>query len=69
MLPHADSEYSDQTGQMPRLIRVFAGRTGQFVSFVMRRLICLKIMFAALTSFTQDLALTGTCLVTLEICI
>ena len=24
---HADSEDSDQTGQMPRLIRVFAGRT------------------------------------------
>ena len=24
---HADSEYSDQTGRMPRLIWVFAGRT------------------------------------------
>ena len=24
---HADSEDSDQTGRMPRLIRVFAGRT------------------------------------------
>ena len=32
---HADSEDSDQTGRMPRLIRVFAGRTGHFVSFVM----------------------------------
>ena len=27
MFLHADSEESDQTGQMPRLIRVFAGRT------------------------------------------
>ena len=46
---HADSEDwsdagdgkdSDQTGQMPRrLIWVFAGRTGHFVGFVVRRLI------------------------------
>ena len=35
---HADSEDSDQTGQMPRLIRVFAGCTWHFVGFVMRRL-------------------------------
>ena len=34
-----DSEDSDQTGQMPRLIRVFAGRTCPSVGFVMRRLI------------------------------
>ena len=27
---HADSEDFDQTGQAPRLIRVFAGCTGQF---------------------------------------
>ena len=33
-----DSEDSDQTGQMPRLIRVLAGCTGHFVGFVMRRL-------------------------------
>ena len=32
----ADSEDSDQTGRMPRLIRVFAGRTNHFVGFVMR---------------------------------
>ena len=38
-LLHADSEYSDQTGRMPRLIWIFAGRTGHFVGFVMRRLI------------------------------
>ena len=36
---HADGEDSDQTGQVPRLIRVFAGRTCHFVGFVMRRLI------------------------------
>ena len=36
---HADKEDSDQTGRMPRLIWVFAGRTCQFVGFVMRRLI------------------------------
>ena len=38
---HADSEDSDQTGRMPRLIWVFAGRICHFVGFVMRRLICL----------------------------
>ena len=38
---HADSEDSDQTGRMPRLILVFAGRTCDFVGFVMRRLMCL----------------------------
>ena len=36
---HVDSEDSDQTGQMPRLIWIFAGRTCHFVGFVMRRLI------------------------------
>ena len=35
----AHSEDSDQTGQMPRLIRVFAGHTSHFVVFVMQRLI------------------------------
>ena len=34
---HADSEDSDQTGRMPRLIWVFAGRTCHFVGFVMSR--------------------------------
>ena len=38
----AHSKDSDQTGRMPRLIWVFAGRR-HFVSFVMRRLICDKI--------------------------
>ena len=32
---------TDQTGQMPRLIWVFAMRTGHFVGFVMLQLICL----------------------------
>ena len=36
---HVDSEDSDQTGQMPRLISAFAKRTCHFVGFVMRRLI------------------------------
>ena len=36
---HADSENPDQTGRMPRLIRIFAGRTCHFVGFVMRRII------------------------------
>ena len=36
---YADSEDSDQTGQMPRLIWDFAGRTCHFVGFVMRWLI------------------------------
>ena len=35
---HADSEDSDQTGRMSRLIRVFAGRTCHFVGFVMKQL-------------------------------
>ena len=34
------SEVSDQTGRMPRLIWVFAGRTCHFVGFVMRRSYC-----------------------------
>ena len=36
LVPNADSEDSDQTGQMHRLIWVFAGRKGHFVGFVMR---------------------------------
>ena len=35
---HAKSEDSDQTGWMPKLIWVIAGRTGYFVGFVTRRL-------------------------------
>ena len=36
---HADSEDSDQTGRMPRLIWVFAGRTGHIAGIVMLWLI------------------------------
>ena len=37
----AHSEDSDQIWRMPRLVWVFAGRTGHFVGFVMRQLIYL----------------------------
>ena len=43
MFLHVDSQDSDQTGRMPRLIRVFAGRKGHYVGFVMRRLILLQV--------------------------
>ena len=50
---HADSEDSDQTGRMPRLIWVFAGRTCHFVGFVMRRLIlCLEIIYSSNLTFS-----------------
>ena len=38
MLLHADGEACDQTGQMPRLIGVFAGCTCHLVGIVMLRL-------------------------------
>ena len=41
-LLHADSEASDQTGRMPSLICIFAGRTCHFVGFVMLQLICIS---------------------------
>ena len=41
---HADSEDADQTGRMPRLIWVFAGRTCHFVGFVTRRLIIMMFI-------------------------
>ena len=44
MVLHAYSEDSDQTGRMPRLIWVFAGRTCHFVGFVMRLLKCVIIL-------------------------
>ena len=47
MFLHADSEDSDQTGRMPRLIRVFARRKCHFVGFVMR---CLKLDFTTGTN-------------------
>ena len=36
---HTNTKDFDQTGRMPKLIWVFAGRTCHFVGFVMRRLI------------------------------
>ena len=46
---------TDQTGRMPRLIRVFAGRTCQFVGFVMRRLNYVSCMLVTrvMTLFSQ----------------
>ena len=38
------SEDSDQTGRMPRLSRVFAGRTSHFVGFDTLQLISVKIV-------------------------
>ena len=45
MFLHADSEDSDQTGWMPRLIWVFAGLKGNFVGFVMRQLRCKALAY------------------------
>ena len=46
---------TDQTGRMPRMISVFAGRTGHFVDFIMLWLIYLF----ELTHETRDLASCG----------
>ena len=57
--PLSDSEDSVQAGRMPRLIWVFAGRTGHFVGFVMRRLKwtflkCINLfMFGCYRNFTR----------------
>ena len=50
---NADSEDSDQAGQMPRLILVFAGRTCHFVGFVTMRLIFALVSSTA--NFSEDL--------------
>ena len=47
----------DQTGRMPRLIWVFAGRTDQFVVFVTRRLI--SIITVAITFFREIVLIKG----------
>ena len=50
----AHSEDSDQTGQMPRLIWVFAGRTDYFVGFVMERLsYLLKSIYSVTSHLTR----------------
>ena len=51
-LLHADSEDSDQTGRMPSLIWVVAGRTGHFVGFVMLWLFL--IFWNSLTVFEEE---------------
>ena len=50
---HTDSENSDQTGRMPRLIWIFAGRTYHFVGFVMRRLIWLLRILSQFTRVSK----------------
>ena len=55
---HADSEDSDQTGRMPRMIWVFAGRTCHFVGFVMRRL---KVAFYHCFSIDNDVNISSPC--------
>ena len=57
MFLHAVSENSDQTGRMPRLSRVFAGRTDQFVGFVMRRLTLYSVSFLVVLPSTVTAAL------------
>ena len=51
---HTDSEGSDQTGQMPRLIWVFAGRTGHYVGFVMRRISCFVLLIYLCTLLLHE---------------
>ena len=61
MFLHADSEDSDQTGRMSRLICVFAERNGHFVGFVMRRLMyTLQLCsLASRASLTADPGVAG----------
>ena len=61
MFLHADSEDSDQTGRMSRLICVFAERNGHFVGFVMRRLMyTLRLCsLASRASLTADPGVAG----------
>ena len=61
MFLHANSEDSDQTERMSRLICVFAGRNGHFVGFVMRRLMyTLQLCnLASRASLTADPGLAG----------
>ena len=55
MFLQADSEDSDQTGRMPRLIWVLAGRTGHFVGFVVRRLmfVCGRCLDVSVSSIFE----------------
>ena len=57
MFLHGDSEDSDQTGRMPRLIRVFAGRTCHIVGFVVTRLtlqtVFILLIIICITTFSK----------------
>ena len=57
MFLHGDSEDSDQTGRMPRLIGVFAGRTCHIVSFVVTRLtlqpVFILLIIICITTFSK----------------
>ena len=55
---HADSEDSDQTWRMPRLIWVFAGHTCHLVVFFMRRLIYLTALKTTGTATPLKLSTT-----------
>ena len=61
MFLHADSEDSDQTGRMPRLICIFTGPSGNFAGVVMRRLMyTLQLSrLASRTSLTADPGVAG----------
>ena len=50
---HADSQNSDQTGWMPRLIWVFAGHTDHFVGFVVLQLILLFYVLVMISDIRQ----------------
>ena len=54
---HGDSEDSDQTGRMPRLIGVFAGRTCHIVGFVVTRLtlqtVFILLIIICITTFSK----------------
>ena len=57
MFLHGDSEDSDQTGRMPRLIGVFAGRTCHIVGFVVTRLtlqtVFILLIIICITTFSK----------------
>ena len=55
LLLHVDSKNFDQTWRMPRLVRVFAWRTGNLIGFVVCRLISLHKAFVP--SFNKVLIL------------
>ena len=65
---HAGSEDSDQSGRMPRLIWVFAGRTCHFVGLVTMRLIFSSILMAV-SEQTDWLCLLNMCHIMRKTCL